>query len=183
MRSSVGLHAVSHFKPQRLQKVIKKKKTKQKTKRACLLLKFWIHAATTGNTSAVPRLSFSSILPRRYFSLSTAFSIHLARKTYFWLYSRFWNIFLTFLLLFCVQKRNLVIKTALIWLVLGRFFCVFSQSESICNLHSCYKFCTSVTKEPHSFLRLSELSNFFVYIIYSIKRKSRRNRLWLELTV
>ena len=33
-----------------------------------------------------------------------------------------------------------VVKTALIWLVLVGFFCVFSQSESICNLHSCYKF-------------------------------------------
>ena len=32
------------------------------------------------------------------------------------------------------------VKTALIWLVLGGFFCVFSQSESTCNLHSCYKF-------------------------------------------
>ena len=35
--SFVGLHAVSHFMPQRLQNVIKK------TKRACQLLKFWIH--------------------------------------------------------------------------------------------------------------------------------------------
>ena len=35
---------------------------------------------------------------------------------------------------------NFVAKTALIWLVLVGFFCVFSQSESICNLHSCYKF-------------------------------------------
>ena len=35
--SSVGLHAVSHFVPQRLQNVIKK------SKRACQLLKFWIH--------------------------------------------------------------------------------------------------------------------------------------------
>ena len=31
---------------------------------------------------------------------------------------------------------NFVVKTAQIWLVLGGFFCVFSQSETICNLHS-----------------------------------------------
>ena len=40
---------------------------------------------------------------------------------------------------------NFVVKTALIWLVLTGFFCVFSQSETICNLYSCYKFCTRVT--------------------------------------
>ena len=40
----------------------------------------------------------------QYFSLSNAFSIHLARKTYFLLCSGFWNIFLTFLLLFCLQN-------------------------------------------------------------------------------
>ena len=66
---------------------------------------------------------------------------------------------------------NFVFKTALIWFVLGGFFCVFSQSEPICNLHSCYQFafllqvCTPVTEELHSFLSQSELSNFFVYII------------------
>ena len=60
-----------------------------------------------------------------------------------------------------------VVKAALIWVVLVRFFCVFSQSESICNLHSCYTFCTRVTEELHSFLSQSELSNFFVYIIES----------------
>ena len=37
----------------------------------------------------------------QYFSLSTARSIHLARKTC----SGFWNTFLTFLLLFCVQNE------------------------------------------------------------------------------
>ena len=73
---------------------------------------------------------------------------------------------------------NFVVKTDLIRLVLGGFFCVFSQSESICNLHSCYKFCTRVTsfalvlqdctrvtEELHSFLSQSELINFFVYIV------------------
>ena len=39
-----------------------------------------------------------------------------------------------------------VVKTALIWLVLVGFFCVFSQSESICNLHSCYKFALVLQK-------------------------------------
>ena len=43
-----------------------------------------------------------------YFSLSTAFSIHLARKTYFLLCSGLWDIFLTFLLLFCVQNQIVV---------------------------------------------------------------------------
>ena len=41
---------------------------------------------------------------------------------------------------------NFVVKTALIWLVLGGFFCVFSQSETICNLHSCYKFALVLQK-------------------------------------
>ena len=34
---------------------------------------------------------------------------------------------------------HFVVKTALIVLVLGGFFCVLSQSESICNLQSCCK--------------------------------------------
>ena len=38
--SSVGLHALSHFMQQRLQNVTKKK---NKAKRVCQLLKFWIH--------------------------------------------------------------------------------------------------------------------------------------------
>ena len=63
---------------------------------------------------------------------------------------------------------NFVVKTTLIWLVFGGFFCVSSQSETICNLHSCYKFCTRVTEELHSFLSQSELSNFFVYIINAL---------------
>ena len=60
---------------------------------------------------------------------------------------------------------NFVVKTTLILLVLGGFFCVFSHSETICNLPSCYKFCTRVAEELHFFLSQSELSNFFVYII------------------
>ena len=40
---------------------------------------------------------------------------------------------------------NFVVKTALIWLVLGGFCCIFSQSKTICYLHSCYKFCSRVT--------------------------------------
>ena len=88
----------------------------------------------------------------QYFSLHTAFSIHLARKTYFLPCSGFWNVLLTFFIVVlctksnrCLQKTkaiflNFVVKTAKIWLLLGGFFCVFSQSETICNLHSCYKF-------------------------------------------
>ena len=42
---------------------------------------------------------------RQYFSLSNAFSIHLARKTYFLPCSGFFGIFfLTFLLLVCLQN-------------------------------------------------------------------------------
>ena len=41
---------------------------------------------------------------------------------------------------------NFVVKTALVWLVLGGFFWVFSQSQSICNLHSCYKFALALQR-------------------------------------
>ena len=60
---------------------------------------------------------------------------------------------------------NFVVKTSQIWLVLVGFFCVFSQSETICNLLSCYKINTRITGELYSFISQSELSNFFVYII------------------
>ena len=73
--------------------------------------------------------------------------------------------------MFCVQIKsrrrllktmaifeNFVVKTALIWLVLGGFFCVFSQSETICNLHSCYKFCTRVTSLHSCYGRTALLS-------------------------
>ena len=73
--------------------------------------------------------------------------------------------------MFCVQIKsrrrllktmaifvNFVVKTALIWLVLGGFFCVFSQSETICNLHSCYKFCTRVTSLHSCYGRTAILS-------------------------
>ena len=72
---------------------------------------------------------------------------------------------------------NFVVKTALIWLVLGGFFCVFSQSEAICNLHSCYKFARVLQKNCTPF---SELSNFFVYII-SGKTKNTREGYFLYL--
>ena len=71
---------------------------------------------------------------------------------------------------------NFVVKTALIWLVLGGFFCVFSQSETVCNLHSRYKFYTRVTEELLSFLSRSELSNFFVYIIKNFETKLKEMR-------
>ena len=53
---------------------------------------------------------------------------------------------------------NFVVKTAQIWLVLGGFFCVFSNQKP-------FVICTRVTEELHSFLSQSELNNFFVYII------------------
>ena len=83
---------------------------------------------------------------------------------------------------------NFVVKTTLIWLVLSGFFCVFSQSEAICNLHSCYKFCIRVTsfalvlqiKELHSFLSQSQLSNFFVYIIMGFNNIHEKiTQFWL----
>ena len=46
---------------------------------------------------------------------------------------------------------NTVVKKALIWLVLGGFFCVFSQSETICNLHSCYRFALLLQKNSTPF--------------------------------
>ena len=49
-------------------------------------------------------------------------------------------------------RQYVAIETALIWLVLVGFFCVFSQSESICNLHSCYKFALVLQKSCTPFL-------------------------------
>ena len=57
---------------------------------------------------------------------------------------------------------NFVVKTALIWLVLGGFFCFFSQSETICNLHSCYRG-TALLSQP------IRIESFFMYIIRNIK--------------
>ena len=79
---------------------------------------------------------------------------------------------------------NFVVKTALIWLVLGGFFCVFSQSESICNLHSCYKFALVLHILHSCYRRAALLSQpirteyFFVYIIsYKIMLS---NTYWLK---
>ena len=41
---------------------------------------------------------------------------------------------------------NFVVKTAPIWLILAGFFWVLSESETICNLHSCYKFALVLQK-------------------------------------
>ena len=57
---------------------------------------------------------------------------------------------------------NFVVKTALIWLVLGGFVCVFSKSETM-----------------HSFLSQSELSNFFrVYYCCKSWESLWRRRCW-----
>ena len=122
--------------------------------------------------------SFSLIL-LTIFSLTTTFSIHLARKMYFLLCLGFRNIFLiTFLLLLCVQNYDQssfgenyghFLK---FWLVLGGFVYVFSQSETICII------CTRVTEKLYSFLSQSGLGNFFVYIIsFGIPR------VWTNLPV
>ena len=84
------------------------------------------------------------------FSLSTTFSMHLARNTYFLLCSGFGIFLKCSVVLHAKSNRyllktaaifllNFVVQTALIWLVLVGFFCFFSQSETIWNLHSCYR--------------------------------------------
>ena len=60
---------------------------------------------------------------------------------------------------------NFVVKTAKMWLVLGGFFCVFSQSDTICNLHSCYKYKFALVLQQNCTPFLANQSIFFVYII------------------
>ena len=86
------------------------------------------------------------------FPVTTEFSIHLAGKKYFFTVFLVFGIFFShFCFIFAYKIKSLfaenhghflkfVVKTALIWLVLDLFFGVFSQSKTICNLHSCYKF-------------------------------------------
>ena len=52
-----------------------------------------------------------------------------------------------------ISANIFAIETALIWYgSCWGFFCVFSQSESICNLHSCYKFALVLQKSCTPFL-------------------------------
>ena len=86
-----------------------------------------------------------------FFSLHRIFNTFSQKDVLFTVFGflEYMYIFLTFLLLFCDKIKSLfaenhghflkfVVKTPLTWLVLCRFFCVFSQSKTICNLHSCY---------------------------------------------
>ena len=71
---------------------------------------------------------------------------------------------------------NFVVKTALIWLILGGFFCVFSQSESICNSHSCYKFALVSQKNCTSF---SANQDWVIFLCISLITQCR----WLCFTI
>ena len=88
-----------------------------------------------------------------FFSLHRIFNTFSQTDVLFTVFGflEYMYIFLTFLLLFCDKIKSLfaenhghflkfVVKTALIWLVLDLFFGVFSQSKTMCNLHSCYNF-------------------------------------------
>ena len=128
----------------------------------------------------------------RYFSLSNAFSIHLARKTYFLLCSGFWNLQnLTFqycCFAYKIKSRrrllktmaiflNFVVKTAPIWLILAGFFWVFSESETICNLHSCYKFAFVLQKNCTPF-SANQNWVFFSCILLVLKNCEILHSVW-----
>ena len=71
---------------------------------------------------------------------------------------------------------NFVFKTALIWLVLGGFFCVFSQSETICNLHSCYNFALVLQKNCTPF---SANQNWVIFWCILLRVEIRTQlRIW-----
>ena len=69
---------------------------------------------------------------------------------YFLLCSGFRNIFLITFLCFAYKIKSSFVENhghfLKCWLVLGGFLCVFSQSETICNLHSCCKFALVLQK-------------------------------------
>ena len=87
--------------------------------------------------------------------------IQLKRRTFYCV--RVFGIFFNFSIVVLSTKLNrrllktmasflnFVFKTALIRLVLGGFFYVFSQSETICNFHSCYKFALMLQKNCSPF--------------------------------
>ena len=62
-------------------------------------ISFYLKVSSLVSLAHFPRFCW------QYFPLSTTFSIHLARKTYFLLCLGFCNIFLTVLLLFCMQNQ------------------------------------------------------------------------------
>ena len=63
---------------------------------------------------------------------------------------------------------NFVVKTAKVWLVLGGFFCVFGQSETICILRSCNKFALVLQKNCTPF---SANQNWVIFSCILLKTK------------
>ena len=67
-----------------------------------------------------------------------------------------------------------VVKTALILLVLGGFVFVFNQSETVCSLHSCYKFALVQQKNCTSLSAANQNSVVFFVFIIRPKKNDRR---------
>ena len=63
---------------------------------------------------------------------------------------------------------NFVVKTAEVWLVLGGFFCVFGQSETICIFRSCNKFALVLQKNCTPF---SANQNWVIFSCILLKTK------------
>ena len=78
----------------------------------------------------------------QYFSLTTTFSIHFKPERCTFYCVRVLGIFFNNFSLFA-ENHGHFLK---FWLVVGGFFCVFSQSETICILHLCYKFALVLQK-------------------------------------
>ena len=80
-----------------------------------------------------------------------------------------------------MELRSISFLLLLFYSLLLQIFCVFSQSETICNLHSCYKFCTLVTSLHSCYRRTALLSQpirfelFFRVYYYDCKSTS-----WVE---
>ena len=123
--------------------------------------------------------SFSSILFTVCFFKYHIFNTFSQKDVLFTLFG-FLEYFLPVLLLFCRQNQivenhghffNFVVKTVLIWLVLVGFFCLFSQSETVCNLHLCYKFALVLQEKCTSF---SANQNWVIFSCNIIPREARR---------
>ena len=154
----------------------------------------FLHSQFCSCSAVRPVWSSLARFPRfcwQFFSVCTTSPKHSARKTYSLLCLGFWKNFLALQSLFhspnqivvCGKPRPsssasylkisaniFAIETALIWLVLVGFFffCVFSQSESICNLHSCYKFALVLQKSCTPF---SANQNWVIFSCILLKLK------------
>ena len=76
---------------------------------------FVLYFFTLGESVILVSLAHFPRFCWQYFSLSNAFSIHLARKTYFLLCSGFWNIFLNFFIVVLGTKLNPVVVCWKLW--------------------------------------------------------------------